>query len=372
LLEGTLAVAGTVPSALYGVAGMMDIEFPYLGEKIKLLAKELKYNSLSAYRGLKPAEHNDQLRTAYYQKQKIELIAQARANWKDIVLATKNLTLDDLKDKTPLQFLFSKKAKVIPQSNADYYARLAGKVMAGNIVAAFSLPFGLNSLHTLEKYIPNAIISWMITCFLGAATIYGNVKITFHFFEALIDLVKAKFNGESFDSLPLQMRFKTTVVAGIMCLISASLSYTIANLLTTKDYDGPAKDELRMSAMIGVCLYHFNGLLHLYYLSFRRFTSDEREIALYAVEDALANFEKLLLSDYIKEIENPQSDIAKVIQAPKFEAPAEIERDIEKAEKTSWLSSWFCFNRHKKSVPRSDLSEKLLTEDDQAALAFQV
>jgi|GEM_PF-4547572 len=382
--QTVVTVLGGIPGALYGTVGIMESEFPYYRDKAKYLLKEINYKTLTRYYPLTDEENKLRIRTEYYSKQFQQALIQAHANWKQISLTALTLEITEENKKNPLGYLFQDQAGAHPATACDQKIKYLGAAIGSVMMANFTIPFQLNTLHVLQEHtaIPFLPLQLGLTAFLTASQAYSSIKITVSGVTSFLEFIKNLATRQAIDSLPFRLRPKTTMLIFGACMLFSAMSYSVANLITTKDYDGPEKETFRYGAMLGIVTFHLTGLLHLYQLLLSRLTSNEREKFIFTLHQALTNLERLPLSDYIKSIEAPAGEMRNNIGVNVFPEQLSEARDLEKAStplativeevdeedeeenkpQQSWLKSWCCFNRPKKSQHTNNIDheEKLL------------
>lgn len=362
--QTVLTVAGGLPGALYGTVGMIESEIPFLKDKAKYYLKELNYKMFSRCYPLTDEEKLVRERTNFYFNQLQASIMKARANWKHISASALSIEITDEQKRNPLAYLFQDLVEVQPETTCDYIIKRSGQGIGLAMMTSFSIPFFLNTLHVVQKFVPYLPLQVGLTGFLNLSQIYSNIKITVGGVTSLLGLMKAAISRQPIDSFLYHLRPKTTTIMVMACMLFSAMSYSAANIIMTKDYDGPEKETLRDSAMLGIIFFHLTGLLHLYELLLGRLTRDEREKFIFKLQHEVEKLERLPLSTYIEKIEAPVSELRNDTHAvvfPKNEAHdlekgnashvVEVdEEDEHEKPKQSWLRSWCCFNRPKRQA----------------------
>lgn len=226
LWQTAVTVAGGLPGALYGTVGMMESEFPYVLNKLKYLVKELNYHTLARYFPLSQEEELIHRRNKYYTQQLQKTITKARENWKQITLAARNLEITEEDKHNALGFLL-KNHDAHPATSCDKAIKISGAVIGLGLMANFTIPFQLNTLHVLQKQtaIPYLPLQMGLTGFLTASQVYGNIKITVGGVTAFLEIMKDLATGQAINSLPFRLRPKLTSV--VFWYLYADVFYVI-------------------------------------------------------------------------------------------------------------------------------------------------
>lgn len=302
-----LSVTGTAPGALYGAVNLMDNEIPFVLHMAKRYLIKMQRAYVDRFMSLNESEWQLRKRMMHYEKLHCVFIEELHTRLRYVTTHARSLDMPITSN--PLDSLFIQCALHSDSSWLENKVHQLGALLGLGIGANISLPFVLNTYRLLKDYIPGMPLQILSALFLNASSIYGNVKISMAGVTGLLDSLIQLCQGKPINSLPFQLRPKTsTAIYGASILLSF-LSYALINNLVENEVpgSGPGYDAYRYSEMFSIDFYHATGLVHTYYLLFSLFTPKQKENFLFQLEKEVDRFTKMSLDDFISFVDNNHS-----------------------------------------------------------------
>lgn len=330
----TLTVGGGLPSALYGVIGFMENEYPRLLSTISWTARQyylfllIGLSKVSLHAPLTAEQSLELTIMAHYAEQYSLIVNQADANWKYII---RNVYNHDF-DMPSLPFLLTKyNAIYIPPTTANQALNLTGRVTGGVLGLMFSYSFACNSYNVLQDYLGIEALSIGLTIFFNLAQVYGNLKLSVAGTNRILETSRDLLFCQTFESIPYQKRKELTISVTALLLTLATLSYASVNIVTTGNYNGPDMYRFRIGACTGINIYHYEGMMRQYELLLGEYTLDQNERILFNIRHELLELHKTPLTQlqYEAKHQTKRAEILDVIahESETIEPIREIQDD---------------------------------------------
>lgn len=277
-----LTIGGALPGGLFGAVGVAKNTLPKVYEKLNwVLTEHVYYSLFNPKNDLEEAVRN---RIKFYMQEQKHFLKQVEANLKQLILQAKTIDVP-VGMQDALGFLFQQNTTPVEESSLEkglrYVARLAGT----GITCNFLYPLVTNTFELSKQFVPYTGLQLGLTALLSTSSIYNNFKITCEGVDAIYKTLKNLLTGQKVDSMTFQLRPKSLALIVSMCSSISILSFAVINVMWDKYYQGPAKDELRQGARVGIDVNHAYALILFSMSVLRNLTKEPKAKFLFKLED---------------------------------------------------------------------------------------